>query len=196
MPSFDEKALRDAVATLPVKQRAAFAASVAERLLPAYSMYAKASGRGDPAKLRDLLNRLWEDLDGRTMSAAELTAAIGTCMALVPPEDEGPWVPEQAYGEDAAAALAYALRCRESGDPQEAAWAARRAYEALDHYVIRTEGVDTNAPGAEARVLANPLIQTELHRQERVLKDLVHASPSAIRRDAERDAVGFFGVSR
>ncbi len=193
MLGFNETALRHALAQLLVGQRVAFAASVAERLMPAYAMYAKATGRGEPGRLRALLDRLWEDLDGRPMGPTELAKAIDTCISLIPREDEGFWVPEQAYGDDAAAALAYAFRCRASGDPQEAVWAARRAYEALDHFVIRMEGVDTNVNGADARVLSNPLVQAELHRQERVLDDLACAAPSVIRRDAERDAMVFFG---
>jgi hypothetical protein len=45
-------------------------------------------------------------------------------------------------------------------------------HEALDHYVVAQEGIDTNQDDAEARVLSHPLIQAELLRQQRDLTEL------------------------
>src|SRR5262249_15111322 len=73
---------------------------------------------------------------------------------------------------DAASAVVYALRCWKTGSAQDAAWAARRAYEALDTAVIERSGADMNAPGAEASVLSDPLIQAELARQMRDVEEL------------------------
>ena len=87
-------------------------------------------------------------------------------MGLVPAED--PWVPEQAYAEDAIAALAYAVGSLEKRDPTEAAWAAQRAYESADHYVINHLHVDT-----ERAVLAHPIVQAELARQRQDLDELL-----------------------
>ncbi len=81
-----------------------------------------------------------------------------------------------AFAEDAASALAYALRCYQSGNSQESAWAARCAYEAVDHYVVHHERVDTNVIGAEERVLSHWLVQAELMRQHRDLQELVIAA--------------------
>ena len=93
-------------------------------------------------------------------------------MALIPGEDRGPWMPEQAYAEDAASALAYALSCCQTGDSQEAAWAARRAYEAVDQFVVRQHNLDTEARRDEMRVLSYPTIQRELERQDQDLECL------------------------
>jgi uncharacterized protein YjaG (DUF416 family) len=158
---------------LPNPLRGAFAAACAERLLPAYHKFLARSNRGDPCILEQILTRLWKDLSGEPMSEAETEAQIDACVELIPREDDGPWVAEQAAAEDAVAALAYALRCRRSGLAKEAAWAAGRAYEALDDYVINHEDVDTNIAGAEARVLAHPLVQAELARQQRDLDELL-----------------------
>ena len=100
-----------------------------------------------------------------------MQSKIDACMALIPREDDGPWFTEQASAEDAGASVGYALRCRQSGQAQEAAWAARRAYEALDHYVINRGDIDTNKPGAEERVLGHPAVQGELARQRRDLDE-------------------------
>lgn len=126
--------------------------------------------------LRMILEQLWLDLERKKeMTDQDVRENLNLCMKLIPQEDDEPWVPEQAAAEDAASALAYAIRCRQSGDAQEAAWAARCAYEALDHFVIDQESIDTNVSGGEGRVLAHPLVQLELARQRRDLEELLDA---------------------
>jgi uncharacterized protein YjaG (DUF416 family) len=199
---YNEPELVEKLNRLPKPLRAAFAALSAERLLPAYVSFCKQTSRGDADELMSIQARLWQDLDGVGMTDEELHQKIDTCVALIPQEDDEPWVEQQPYAEDAAAAVAYALRARRSGESQEAAWAARRAYEALDHYVITTEQIDTNAPGAEGRIMAHPLVQAELARQRQDLEDLrMLAGPwddgrklMDLRRRAERDAGRFFVV--
>lgn len=96
--------------------------------------------------------------------------------------------------------VAYALRARLSGDAQEVAWSARVAYEALDHFVINRENVDTNIPGEEQRVLSHPLVQAEFARQRRDLDELLCTPPHQVKltinrvRDRARvEAAEFFG---
>jgi hypothetical protein len=134
------------------------------------------------------------------MSAEELLASEATCMALIPQEDEEPWVPEQVYAEDAVSALAYAVRTGRTSDSREAAWAARCAYDSLDHFVINHENIDTNIAGAERRVQSHPLVQAELRRQANDLQDLLDdgGAPgnlvARIRARANADAGAFFGA--
>ena len=78
--------------------------------MPAYEAFSRRSGRGDPLALVGILARLWDELAGEEMTDAEVQSKIDSCMELVPQEDEGPWVPEQASAEDAGAAVVYALR--------------------------------------------------------------------------------------
>ncbi len=196
MLRFDEKTLTAALERLPQPLRAAFAAACAERLMPAYDAFSRSSGRGDPIALREILSRLWDDLAGNAMTSAELKSRIDDCMKLIPREDEGVWIPQQAAAEDAAAAVAYALRCRQNGRSQEAAWSARRLYEAHDHYVVTNGNIDTNVAGAEALVLKHPLIQTELMRQQRDLDELsnvgsVANAVSTLRARAMTEGISF-----
>ena len=197
---FEEAQLVAELDRLPLQLRVAFAAACAERLLPAYVAFSAQTGRGNPAALRDILTRVWDDLCGNQMTDGEVQANIDTCMGLIPHEDEGPWVMEQAAAEDAGSALAYALRCRQNGQGQEAAWAARCAYEALDHHVINRDDVDMNVPGAEARVLADPLVQAEFGRQRQDLDEALDAGNAEVReaiarlRDrAKTEGATFFG---
>lgn len=194
--SFNEELLAADLNHLPVPLRVVFAVACAERLKPAYEKFSKETGRGSPAKLAAILSRLWEDLEGNELSPSQLQESIDSCMELIPQEDDGPWVLTQAAAEDAAAALAYALRCRQSGEAQEAAWAARRAYEAVDHFVISREGIDVNRAGSERAVLSDPIVQAELSRQHRDLSDLRTASNAdvveRIRSRAKSEAAHIF----
>lgn len=169
--TFDETRVETRIEQLPTASRAAFAAASAERMALAYEKYSKRTGLGDPGLFKELLMRLWTDLGGEPMSESEIDANIERSMELLPPED-GPWVPEYAAADDAASALAYSFRCRKNGLPKEAFWAARRAYEALDDYVITNENIDTAAPGAESEVSSHRLVQAELARQSRDLDEL------------------------
>jgi uncharacterized protein YjaG (DUF416 family) len=172
---YDEPRLVSEISRLTNQFRTAFAAASAERLLPAYVRYSEQRGRGDANELASILEQLWGDLGSGTVSA-DIDAPIANCMALTPREADGPWIDSQAAAEDAGAALAYALRSWKTGDSQEAAWAARRAYEALDDFVINRLGIDVNNPGARDRVRQHPLVQAELARQQRDLAELRDAS--------------------
>jgi hypothetical protein len=123
-------------------------------------------------------------------------------MALTPQEDGvQPWTQEATNAQNAGMAVAYALRTRLTGEAQEAAWAARVAYEALDNFVINKEDIDTSKPGSELRVLSHPLMQAEFERQERDLRELLasgHRIVEIVQRLRERarsDATLFFGTS-
>jgi len=171
MLRFDEADLVRALARVTVKSRVAFAAACAERLFPAYEDFCKRTGRGDRKALAGILKRIWEHMLGDEMKAEQIDAGLSLSMALIPREDE-PWVDEQAYADDAASAMAYTLRALKNGEPQEAAWAARRAYEATDHHVthrLRIEG--------ELSVLTHPIVQAELARQRRDLDELRWGGP-------------------
>lgn len=173
MYNFDEEKLVAVLEDLPVPHRIAFAASCAERLMPSYCNFSNKTGRGNPQKMKEILSRLWDDLSGNSMTDVEVQSNIEACMDLIPQEDDGPWVIEQAAAEDAVSAVAYALRCRQNGKARESAWSARRSYETLDHYVVHTENIDMNDVGAELRVLAHGLVQAELMRQQRDLDYLI-----------------------
>ena len=173
---FEEAQLLSKIEHLSRHDRTAFAGACAERMLRAYFKFSDRTGRGNPHKLREILTRLWSDLAGNAMSEAEAEAQIRETNDLIPCADDLPWVPEQPAAEDAAEAVAYALRSRQSGSSQEAVWAAYCAYEALDDFVINHEHIDTNIEGAHARVLAHPLIQAELLRQQRDLEEILRGT--------------------
>jgi hypothetical protein len=121
-------------------------------------------------------------------------------MSLLP-EDEVESLEQQACANDAVASVAYAIRARLTGDCQEAMWAARRAYEALDHYVIARFNPIIVEPDAENRIAAHPLVQAELRRQRADLSQLQEAAMNPanekeviadVRNRSQMDAALFF----
>ena len=197
---YDEQLLIRKLDQLDPRSKAAFAAACAERQMPGYIVFSEQTRRGDPATLISILERVWRDLGGDQMPDDEIHRELDRCMELIPQEDEGSWVPEQAYAEDAASAVAYALRARSTGESQEAAYAARVAYEALDYFVSNRDNIDRNIPGEEQRVLSAPLVQAEIERQRRDLDELLGAqlqdvtsAISRVRDRAKAEAAEFFG---
>lgn len=183
---YDEERLIQELNRLPVQLRVAFAAACVERVFPAYEHYLQQSGSKYEHDLRSLLQRLWLDLSGNSMKDFEIEEAIDNCMSVVERLNDSDWIEWQAAADGAATALCYALRCRKTGEPQEAAWAAQHLYEVLDDFVINREHIDTNQPGAERRVLAHPLIQAELARQRRTFEELLEADEANISRTVVR----------
>ena len=194
---YNEAELKKTLDALPNKLRVAFALLCAERLAPAYVPFSKRNGR-NPEGLASLLERLWQDLEGREMSKEDVQARLDQSLDLVPDEDEI-WIGLPFYAGDAAAAVAYAFSVRLTGDSQDAAWAARRAYEALDHFVIHKLGINFDIAGAEEQVVMDPIIQRELGRQRRDLEELrllaqgplPHGILSTLRRKAIAEAYNF-----
>ena len=150
-----------------------------------------------------LYEEVWAE-PNRVKNAPELTRQIEEVMALNPHEEdvEGPWTQDATNAQNAGMSVAYALRTRGTGEAQEAAWAARVAYEALDNFVINRENIDTNMPGAEQRILSHHLVQAELARQRRDLDELMAAADTEalsvlprIRDRARAEAATFFGAA-
>lgn len=194
---FNKAILLNQLRQLHETERSAFAAACAQRLLPFYLAFSKRTGRGDPKELSNLLALLWDDLAGILMSETELDAAIQACMKLIPREDDGPWVYEQRLADDSASALAYALRCRKNGQAQEAGWAAERAYEAVMYFCddVRRQV----SPARKARLLnraqdlaeirhrtEEPVVQSELERQQRDLEELLNNKEITLEQLKER----------
>lgn len=175
MLKFEENVLKQDLGRLHPRSRVAFAASCAQRLSDAYRRFLANSGRTDRADFCDeAINYAWNHilLLPEKATADRLVAEV---MALIPDEDAPGWTPWTASGDDALSALAYCLRCLQSLDPQDAAWAARRVYEALDYFVTTRDSISPSDPGMEIVILSDPAIQAEFERQARDKGDLISA---------------------
>jgi Protein of unknown function (DUF416) len=167
--------------------------------MSAYRIFGAHEGIGGLGAIEAVLDDLWAN-PSRPDNPQEIEELIEELMALIPQEDvtHGQWRQVVTNAQNAGMSAIYALRTKLSGKPQEAVWAARVAYEALDNLVINTEGIDTNNPGEEARVLSHPLVQAELDRQWRDLEDLASSARGTgevierVRERAKADASVFW----
>src|SRR5256885_1336903 len=127
MRTFDEKILLDRLVVLPITGKVLFAASCATRLFSAYRFFHDRTGFGDPSSLRAALDAVWDWIFGRQKPLTVYEQQVETVIKLIPGEAPG-WTPLQAYAEDAASAVAYAIGTLLRNDAKQAAWAARRVY--------------------------------------------------------------------
>ena len=165
--------------------RTGFACSCAERLVPLYELFATAAGQGDRSTLRRALDLAWTATAAREIANDQREAVE----ALVPHEDDDDWSQWSAFAQNAAAAVAYALRTLLSGDSQNGVWAARQLYEAAD-FVVRASTPGPNyAEGGEAVAVALAAIASALEAAGSADPDELRAAAvadgSVLRRLAE-----------
>lgn len=164
MDSFDENALVNELAVLSARARVAFATASATRQIGNYERFARELGIKTEHCPREIMTHLWSDLLVMTVDRSAWSERLEKVMSLLPEEDED-WVISHALADDALSSLAYSIRCLLKPDAQEAAWAARRAYEAADQAAIRLLALQPGLPDTEMKILSHDCVQRELARQ-------------------------------
>lgn len=199
MKNFDDVVQETAQLPTGPWGRLAFAASCAERLLPFYICYAKRQDV-DSTPYFTALDYIWNCLDAMKWDENEARRLSLECERTLPNEDDTSKA-GCPYAGDAAAAILYCLRFMLSGDQQETIYAARRTYEVADNFVMTRPAYNIDSPDDELKILHHPIVQNELSRQLRDLRELqlVNSDLSAwqrlcneLRRRAKTDAVVFF----
>jgi uncharacterized protein YjaG (DUF416 family) len=178
--NYDESALKQRLSAMPEKSIVAFALCCATRQLNAFEAYAD---KFLPEK-REVPRRIVEEL-WATVSVGEDTPIIWSeQLAVVEgiyPEEQDHWAPLHVYGGNALSSLIYTIRClMTSADVQEAAWAARIAYESADQAALRFLGDARGSSEIEQQVLASDIVQSELHRQSDDLDALASGKPGIV----------------
>lgn len=166
MYEFDEKSLIVELGALSKQARIAFAAAAATRQLGNYERLARALGVEHIQRPREIATQLWTDLRSDTVDRTAWSARLDEVMGLLPEESDD-WIVSHALADDALSSLAYAIRCLLTPEPREAAWAARRAYEAVDQAAIRVLDVQPGLPNTESAIKSHGFVQRELARQRR-----------------------------
>jgi uncharacterized protein YjaG (DUF416 family) len=149
--------------------RMLFSLSCAERLFPFFESYYKRTKQGDPGLLRSALNELWESVIqnrpcGRLSFLDEYESQI--------PDDDIRWTPLNPLAENAVAALTYACLCQVENEIDNALWAAVQGYEAVDHIAHTIQDIEFEELEAEAVIVSNEYIQSELNIQLRDIAEL------------------------
>ncbi|QYF93994.1 hypothetical protein KY495_01765 [Massilia sp. PAMC28688] len=159
MRRYDEPSLVLALTELEAGCLVAFATAAATRQLSVYEYFMKDASGGYSLRLRAIASSLWTILGTRPVDAAYWSAILDEVMSMIPDEGTAP------LADDGVSSLAYSIRCLLNRDPQEAAWAARRAYEAADQAAIWDLDIQVGLPETEAALQAHVFVQRELTHQ-------------------------------
>lgn len=186
MYSFDEDALLSELDPLPSQAWVAFAAAIATRQLRSYERLAIGLQEETAQCPREVVGQLWVDLRAATVDRDAWSQRLDEVMGLLP-EESGDWRIDHALADDALSSLAYAIRCLLTPKPQEAAWAARRAYEAADQAAIRLLRAQPGLPRSEEAIKSHEFVQRELQRQRNDLSLLRAGSVDEVQRQAFAD---------
>lgn len=174
--NYQEDELVARLATLDRSAKTAFAALCAEWLFPVYAKYADVHRVTEAARLRSLLEGAWAASAGVPIDGIRMS---DQAESLVPGEDEeSSGVLQTVVAQNAAAAVAYALRAWTTDDPQEAAWAARQVYEAADANFWSTSPELEFTPATEMQALSSLVVRDSLEVIERSLV-AAESGPSA-----------------
>jgi uncharacterized protein YjaG (DUF416 family) len=161
---FNEEILISEIGILPATSCVAFSASAATRQIISYERFVRQHFDVSADNLVTILDRIWVDLHLISIDSEAWSITLSEVMDLIPDEDEE-WTVFHALADDAVSSLAYSIRCLMSKDPQEAAWAVRRSYEAVDQAAIRILGVQPGNAVEENQIVSHQMVQRELGRQ-------------------------------
>lgn len=157
--TYDTHRLLSQYEQLPASARIAFTASCAERLWVALERCPGPLTTVQITAARDALDRSW--------SAAHTGQDAGdwedVLAAVIPSDDRPDWEGTWAFTQDALIAIAYAMQSTRASDVRLGEWAARQVYNSADQAAqFQRRDLDLNVPGAEALLLAMPVLQVAL----------------------------------
>jgi len=168
MFSYDKQETLAVLGALPPSARLAYAAAAATRLMPACERFAALLAPATEGRARAVVAELWQAILSGDPSQQPWLAVLDEVMAMIPGKHvDGNLL--TLVAEDALASLAYAIRCLLVDDPGQAEAGVGREYDATDQAAIKMTGVVPTTPKKEARLLAQPLIQRALGRQQQDL---------------------------
>lgn len=150
VPAYDEEVIKQGLTSLGTEELVAFAASCAERLFALYEYFVARTSIGNVRALRSALDLAWCGGKPGARPGPEVDAGRQVAESLVPYDDDVDWTELSPLAQNAAAAVAYALRAWISGDAQDGVWAARQVYEAADFLVQAGSPLQEYAAMAES----------------------------------------------
>jgi uncharacterized protein YjaG (DUF416 family) len=168
---WQEDELMEALMGLPRNHKIAFAASCAERLAPAYDLFASINSIEEREVLHNALDYAWH-LCLTRKSKHRYYSILTILEELLAGMEDAAEDRLESYAADAVACLIYTLRCYCSGSPEYAVFAAQRAYESADALVSERDDIDFTENNSEERILADPIVKRELEKQKADLRFL------------------------
>jgi uncharacterized protein len=175
-PKFNEKQALDALSQMAAHQSLTFGAACCERMLPNYNVFVREVGWRDAEPLRNALDAAWEACDGKASSNVELREMLSRCEECAPDSEDFTSL-YTSSAQDAVFAVCCLLDFLLDGDVARIVSIARFATDSVDLIVQECEGMDPRDPFREHKILEHLLMQQELVRQRRDLRDASHISP-------------------
>lgn len=169
--TFDEPQLAERLRRVGHKRQVAFALSCAERLLPNFIAFQRASSWGDANVLRQSLDWAWRWLEGSAVDEEVWVRSAAACERQAPDTEEfqsGAVSPAL----DAAVAVTAVICLIQTADVDKAVDVAALARDTVDMFVQELENMPVADPQREDRIRLHSLMQAELTRQDSDLSRL------------------------
>ncbi len=171
---FDEARIIEELNELCDWKRCIFSASCTERFFHSYKKSNEKSAYSYCIELREIMDFIWDSI-GKKECNREISGKYLSEINNIIEASETNMNAYPLFLADMSSSVAYALSTLLTHDSQEAAWCARRVYEALDTYSYTTENIEFNKSGSEIKILTHPFIQKELECQLRDLHILANS---------------------
>jgi uncharacterized protein YjaG (DUF416 family) len=174
LPVFDSAVMLGRLQRLSNEHQQAFGAACCERLLPNYAAFQRAAGWGDVNILRKALDLVWSALSNYLVYPKDVRNNISKCEKIAPSSADFEVLLVTA-AQDACFATCSLLDFLLDGDVTRITQIAIYATDSIDLFVQEIENLNPRARDLEQKVLAHPLMQKELARQDEDLKFLENA---------------------
>jgi YD repeat-containing protein len=173
MYQFNSDSTRRDLAVLPFPAVLAFAAACIERTFPCLEHYyaATPSDAISLDKFAQARDTIWSATLDPSNAVSLAQPLLPDCEVRLIDEDQA-FAAGVPGAEDASACIVYGLRLMITGDRENAVWIAQRLYDAADRVALAEVAGAMVTEADEARLMANPAVQAELHRQRRDLAEL------------------------
>jgi hypothetical protein len=185
---FDENTLKLHLESLDGVKQTIFAASASTRLLNIFNSLRLTNYTHTYKLLNDMLDKFWFDILAPVNKNDKWLKQLEVILSLIPEESDVSNIMD-ALLDDAASSFAYSIRCFLNPHAQEAAWAARRAYEAADQVAIKILNIQPGLQTAEKKIALHEVVQLELYRQKHDIILLRDGFVLEVRANAYRDCL-------
>jgi hypothetical protein len=162
---------------LPVGLRAALAAACAQRQVEVYRTYARRTGASTSAAFDKILDAIWSQIHkGQCFKTGEDTEARAERLY---PGKEAKGDMYKGCAQIAVLSLLHSNYVLVTGKAEDTCSAAHEAFSCIRKFLVSSIGkepiINRREPDAFERISAHPLMEAEVCRQQRDLRDVQQA---------------------
>lgn len=181
---FSRSGLLASLEALSPLSRTVFAAACSERLCTAAKPYLSEVER---LLMSDALRGIWETLENKESLPDDGSEVLAQIEATLELRGDGDETAEGAIAQDTLMALSFLVECLRTGGAPAAEAAAECIVDVVTREAVEAFQSDALTAEMRDRLDEHPILQAELVRQDRDIKDLVGVpSATLIRRIRQR----------